>query len=183
MNHSNQLCIEQTKQWISSFVIALNLCPFAKYVMDKGAVRIEASNANTTEQAIKDLLAEIEVLNANEHIETSFLLFPSFLSDFFDYLDFVDFVESKLLAPKYEGIYQVATFHPKYCFADATPNDVTNYTNRSPYPMLHFLREERLEQAIDFYGDTASIVENNKRCLRDLGLEELKWISSKNLVR
>lgn len=179
MNHSNQLAIEQTQHWISSFVVALNLCPFAKYVMDNNSVRIEVSNAQSTKEAMTDLLAAIERLNTNEEIETSFLVFPSFLSNFFDYLDFVELVEDRLLAENYRGVYQVATFHPDYYFADETPEDVTNYTNRSPYPMLHLLREERLDQAIHYYGDTKSIVETNKRCLRELGLEEIKRLSSK----
>jgi hypothetical protein len=164
---------EQTTHWIQSFVIHLNLCPFAKHVMDKNAVRIEVSAAPSVEQALTDLKAEIELLNTNAAIDTSFLVFPSFLSDFFDYLDFVDFAQTKLM-DNYEGIYQLATFHPDYCFADEVVDDVTNYTNRSPYPMLHLLREDSLDKAIAFYGDTDSIVENNKACLRNLGLEAVK---------
>lgn len=164
---------EKTTQWIQSFVIGLNLCPFAKYVMDKQAVRIEVSAALSLEQALTSLKAEVELLNTCDAIETSFLVFPNFLSDFFDYLDFVDFAQAQLL-DHYEGVYQLATFHPDYCFADEAEDDVTNYTNRSPYPMLHLLREDSLDKAIAFYGETDSIVENNKTCLRNLGLEVVK---------
>lgn len=173
MIKSSQSCIEQTKHWIESFVISLNLCPFAKYVMDKNTVRFQVSTAMSGEQALQDLKAEIEHLNTNEATETSFLLFPHFLSNFFDYLDFVTLAESTYLK-RYEGIYQIATFHPDYCFADTKTDDVTNYTNRSPYPMLHLLREKHLDQAIAYYGDTESIIENNQRCLRELGLEKVK---------
>lgn len=169
-------CVEQTAAWIRSFVIQLNLCPFAKREMDKGSVRIHASLAQSTDSAINDLMAEFDFLNKNTTIETTVLVFPCFLKDFFDYLDFVDIAESVLFTNNYEGIYQIATFHPDYCFADAASDDVTNYTNRSPYPMLHILREEGLSKAIEHYGDTEKIPVQNQACLLKLGLEEVKKI-------
>ena len=102
------------------------------------------------------------------------VLFPKFLDDFFDYLDFIDEAEAILFEKGYEGVYQLASFHPDYCFADGASNDVTNYTNRSPYPMIHILREASLEKAISYYGNTEDIPENNKRCLRKLGLEDVR---------
>jgi len=171
---SEQWCVEQTLNWVREFVIKLNICPFAKREMDKGSVRVHASRAETVEDAMIDLMIEIELLNVNSDIETTLLVFPSFLNDFYDYLDWVDFAESTLFSNNYEGIYQLATFHPEYCFADTNRNDVTNYTNRSPYPMLHLLREESVEQGIAYYGDTEKIPENNMACLRNLGLEEVK---------
>jgi len=124
-----------------------------------------------------ELMLEIDALNVNSSIETTLLVFPSFLSDFFDYLDFVDLAEKILHHNGYEGIYQLATFHPNYCFADENPDDVTHHTNRSPFPMLHLLREEHIEKAIEYYGDTEKIPENNMACLRQLGLENVKKIS------
>lgn len=171
---SDELCIKKTRKWIESFVIALNLCPFAKREMDKDAVKIQVSRAQTREAALLDLQKEMDGLNNNNATETTFLLFPEFVSDFFHYLDFAEDANALILAKDYAGIYQLATFHPDYCFADTATNDVENYTNRSPFPMLHILREERLEQAIAYYGDTAKIIENNKVCLQDLGLEAVK---------
>lgn len=142
--------------------------------MDKGSVRIHASLAQSIDVAINDLMAEFDVLNKSTTIETTLLVFPSFLNDFFDYLDFADLAESILLDNNYEGIYQLATFHPNYCFADTNTDDVTNYTNRSPYPMLHILREEGLAKAIEYYGDTEQIPLNNQGCLLKLGLDEVK---------
>ena len=168
------LCVQQTVQWVREFVIKLNLCPFAKREMDNGSVRIQASQAVTVEDAMTDLMGEVEALNANAAIETTLLVFPSFLKDFFEYLDFVDLAQSILHTKGYEGIYQLATFHPDYCFADENADDVTNYTNRSPYPMMHLLREEQIEKAIDYYGDTEQIPKNNMACLRKLGLEKVK---------
>ncbi len=171
-------CIETTARWVREFVIKLNLCPFAKREMDRDAVRIQASHAETIEQAMMDLMSEVENLNHNPAIETTLLVFPLFLKDFFDYLDFVDIAESILHDKGYEGVYQLATFHPDYCFSDEPGDDVTNYTNRSPYPMLHLLREAQVEQAISFYGDTEQIPENNMACLRELGLENVKKMTS-----
>ena len=178
MIQSDELCVQQTAQWVREFVIKLNLCPFAKREMDKGSVKICASQAETIEDAMTDLMVEVEALNDNAAIETTLLVYPSVLKDFFEYLDFADLAESILQTNGYEGIYQLATFHPDYCFADANPQDVTNYTNRSPYPMMHLLREEHVEQAIAYYGDTEQIPENNMACLRKLGLDKVKEMAS-----
>ncbi|MDP1602171.1 MAG: DUF1415 domain-containing protein [Legionella sp.] len=170
--------VQQTRQWVESFIIALNLCPFAKREMDKEAVRIQVSDNVTIENALTDLMDEIELLDTSPLIETTLLVFPAFLQDFFDYLDFVYLAESLLEQSGYEGVYQIATFHPDYCFADAEPDDVTNYTNRSPFPMVHILREESVEKAISFYGNTEEIPEKNKVCLQTLGLAEIQKILS-----
>ena len=166
--------IQRTKQWIQSFVIALNLCPFAKREMDNNTVKILVSPSITIENALTDFMVEIECLNLDQTIETTLLLFPHFLHDFFDYLDFVHLANTTLWKAGYEGIYQLATFHPKYHFHGTHVDDVTNYTNRSPYPMLHLLREDSLERAIAYYGDTEKIPEKNIILLQTLGLDEVK---------
>ena len=166
--------IQQTIKWIQSFVIELNLCPFAKHEMDNNAVRILVAPSTTFDDGLIDFMAEIEYLNSNPTVGTTLLLFPHFLSDFIDYLDFVDFTEDALLKTQHQGIYQVATFHPAYCFHGTPVDDVSNYTNRSPYPMLHILREEMLDRAIAYYGDTETIPANNITCLRKLGLNDVK---------
>ena len=166
--------IQRTKQWIQSFVIALNLCPFAKREMDNNTVKILVSPSITIENALTDFMVEIECLNLDQTIETTLLLFPHFLHDFFDYLDFVHLANTTLWKAGYEGIYQLATFHPKYHFHGTHVDDVTNYTNRSPYPMLHLLREDSLERAIAYYGDTETIPEKNIILLQTLGLDEVK---------
>ena len=180
MIESEPDCVQQTVKWVREFVIKLNLCPFAKREMDKGSVRVQASQALTVDDAMIDLMTEIELLGLNSDIETTLLVFPSCLTVFFDYLDFVDHAESILRANGQEGIYQLATFHPDYCFADGSADYVTNYTNRSPYPMVHLLREEHIDQAIAYYGDTEQIPENNMTCLRKLGLEAVNKIARRN---
>ncbi len=161
--------IQQTKQWIQSIVIALNLCPFAKREMDNNTVRIKVSSATKFKTGINHFIREIEHLNLNPSTGTTLLLFPHFLSDFQKYLDFVDLANDVLVQTGKQGIYQVATFHPAYQFHDTNINDVTNYTNRSPYPMLHLLREEMLDRAIAWHGNTESIPENNILRLQSLG--------------
>lgn len=166
--------VEQTLQWIESIVIDLNLCPFAKREIQSNTARIKASFATTGEEALTDFMMEIEFLEANPNTGTTLLIYPHFLNNFLDYLDFVAFVNELLIKNGYEGIYQIATFHPEYCFHGVETEDVTNYTNRSPYPMLHLLREDMLDKAIAYYGNTEVIPDNNIRCLRKLGLTEVK---------
>lgn len=168
--------IEQTRRWIYSFVIKHNLCPFAKGEMDKNTVRFELSQATNSIDAMDALQAEIDVLNSNKEIETSFLIFPLFLHDFFDYLNFSDMAVNQLVLKGYEGIYQLASFHPDYCFADANFDDVSNYTNRSPYPMLQILRDASLEKSIKLFGNIGSIPKKNMAYLRALGINKVKKI-------
>ncbi|QMT59756.1 DUF1415 domain-containing protein [Legionella sp. PC997] len=166
--------ISQTIKWIQSMVIGLNFCPFAKHEMDKNGVRIEVSSAKNFEEGLQDLFMEIELLNANPATGTTLLLYPHFLSEFLEYLDFVDLANEAIMQSGYQGVYQLATFHPAYQFYGTTQDDVSNYTNRSPYPMLHLLRETMLDQAIAFYGPTEAIPENNIANLRSLGLAKVK---------
>ncbi len=168
--------IEQTRRWIYSFVIKHNLCPFAKGEMDKNTVRFEISQATSITDAMQALQTEVDVLNIHTEIETSFLIFPLFLHDFFDYLNFSDMAINQLIQRGYEGIYQLASFHPDYCFADANFDDVSNYTNRSPYPMLQILRETTLEKTIKQFGNIGIIPKKNMSYLRALGLNQVKKI-------
>lgn len=174
MSESNELITLQTQNWIRSFIIKFNICPFAKREINKGAVRFQVSLAMKEEAALSELMSEIDVLDKQREIETTLVIFPRLFKDFFHYLDFVDLAEQLLVESGYEGIYQIATFHPDYCFADVDFNDVSNYTNRSPYPMLHLLREESVEKAIDYYGDTSTIPERNIATMQQLGLEMIQ---------
>ena len=178
MTTCNEDIIKQTKNWICSFIIKLNICPFAKREVERGAVRFQVAEAIKLQQALEELLMEFMFLDSNPSVETSFLIFPSLFNDFFVYLDFVDYAELLIRENEYEGIYQLATFHPNYCFAEVAPDDATNYTNRSPYPMLHILREDSLDKAIAHYGDTEKIPENNIKTMRKLGIESIKKLLS-----
>lgn len=165
---------EQTLNWVRAFVIENNLCPFAKGPVNKGTLRITVSEQKKQALALEDLMTEIHFLDEHPKIETTLLVFSEGFKDFFAYLDLVDLAEDLLEQLEYDGVYQVASFHPDYYFADAEPDDVSNYTNRSPYPMLHILREEDLEKAINTYGDTSKIPERNSELLSQLGIEKIK---------
>ena len=176
MPESDTLIAKQTLDWVRSFIIKYNICPFAKGPINKGTLRIVVSDTSKKAQALEDLMTEIQFLDNNPEIETTLLVFANSFKMFFAYLDFVDLGERLLQEQDYEGIYQLATFHPDYYFADTDPEDVANYTNRSPYPMLHLLREDQVEKAISAYGDTEIIPQRNIATLHELGLEKIKKI-------
>jgi hypothetical protein len=162
--------------WIRSFVIEYSICPFAQHVVDKKTLRIEVSRAIESETALQALFSEINLLENHPDIETTLLILPCFLEDFLDYLDFVDLAEARMTKQGYDGVYQLATFHPDYCFAGVQPDDVSHYTNRSPYPMLHLLRETSLDRAIQHYGPTDQIPDKNIATMHRLGLAKIKKI-------
>ncbi|KTC72421.1 hypothetical protein Lbir_1196 [Legionella birminghamensis] len=173
---TQKLIVNKTKQWIENFIIRFNLCPFAKKEMRKKSVRFQVAEVSNMEEALQALLDELVYLESNPAIETSFLIYPQHFEDFFYYLELVERGDSLIQKVNLEGVFQIASFHPDYYFANTPSDDVCNYTNRSPYPMLHLLREANLEKAIERYGDTESIPENNMRLLRTLGLEAVKKI-------
>lgn len=159
---------------MESVVVDLNLCPFAKRELVKNRVRFYVSEATTEEQLLSDLQAELELLSSDETIETTLLIHPEVLQDFYDYNQFLDYVDDLLEQLELEGIYQVASFHPDYQFGGTEPDDVENYTNKSPYPMLHLIRESSLEKAIASYPDPDKIPERNIELLETMGREKMK---------
>ncbi|RUR33346.1 DUF1415 domain-containing protein [Vreelandella andesensis] len=169
MQEANNQIAEQTLTWVRTFIVEHNICPFAKRELEGGNVRVEVVRSKKVDVALEELITEVEWLNEHPETETTLLVFPSLFKSFDHYLDYVELAESLLVELGYEGIYQLATFHPDYCFADAEPEDAANYTNRSPYAMVHLLREESVEKAIAFYGDTAQIPERNIAHLTALG--------------
>jgi uncharacterized protein len=165
--------VATTRQWLEKAVIGLNLCPFAKPVYAREQIRYVVSGAETPEALLADLMDELQTLAAAEPeaIETTLLIHPEVLNDFLDYNDFLGVAEEAVADLGLEGILQVASFHPEYQFAGTEPDDVTNYTNRSPYPTLHLLREASVERAVAAVPDAAEIYERNMETLRRLGLE------------
>ncbi|SBS35238.1 hypothetical protein MAQ5080_03116 [Marinomonas aquimarina] len=173
MHLTEELVVAQTQKWVSSFIVAMNVCPFAKREVDRGSVRYVVVRSRQETVALEELMAEIDFLDQHPEVETTLVIFPTMFHDFVGYLDFVDDSEALMYEQGCEGVYQLATFHPKYCFSGTEEDDVSNYTNRSPYPMLHILREASLEKAIDYYGDTADIPERNIKLMEDTGHEAL----------
>lgn len=176
MSLSEQQVIDQTRQWVNHFIIEYGVCPFAKREVTRQTLRLAVAVSQDTEQALFKLMDEVTLLDNDAAIATTLLIFPHQFHAFFDYLDFLDLTEQLLSDSGYEGIYQLASFHPDYCFDAVDFNDASNYTNRSPYPMLHLLREEQLEQAIAYYGDTSQIPEQNIKKMHELGVNRLEEI-------
>jgi len=164
--------IAATKRWLERVVIGLNLCPFAKTVHAKRQVRYAVSSAQTSDAILDDLERELRTLIAAkpESVDTTLLILPYALATFDDFVAFLDVVEIALKVQGLTGVIQVASFHPQYRFADAEADDMSNFTNRSPYPVLHLLREESLARAIEAFPDTAVIYERNMATLRTLGM-------------
>ncbi|MBU2048351.1 MAG: DUF1415 domain-containing protein [Gammaproteobacteria bacterium] len=165
--------IAETRKWLEQIVIGLNLCPFAKAVYVKDQVRFVLSDATTPEALVEELAEELILLRDTpaEQIDTTLIVHPDVLTDFLDYNDFLDDADAAIEALDLQGILQVASFHPQYQFAGAAPDDVSNYTNRAPYPTLHLLREDSVERAVAAFPDPDVIVERNIDTLDKLGIE------------
>ncbi len=163
--------IADTQAWVDKAVIGLNLCPFAKAVQVNKRVRYVVSAATTPEQLLKDLARELLALNRAdpEQTDTTLLIHPQVLTDFLDFNDFLESADALVEELKLEGVLQVADFHPGYQFEGSAPDDIRNYSNRSPYPTLHLLREESISRAVESMPDTASIYETNLETLDKLG--------------
>lgn len=166
--------IHAVRQWVETFVVGMNLCPFAKRELVKNRVRFVTTAATTAEQLLQVLQTELELLSADPSVETTLLIHPAVLQDFYDFNDFLGFADSLLVDMELEGIYQVASFHPDYQFGGTRPGDAENYTNRAPYPVLHLLREESLERVIADYSDVDDIPERNIELMNSLGQDKLQ---------
>ena len=173
MTTENKKIIAETRAWVNRAVIGLNLCPFAKAVQVKNQIRYLVSEAKNTDTLLTTLCEELHLLAdaAPEQVETTLLIHPYVLTDFLDYNDFLDVVDAALEELEYDGVIQVASFHPHYQFADTEADDVTNATNRSPYPTLHLLREDSIDKAVKAFPEADKIFDANMRMLKKLGPE------------
>jgi hypothetical protein len=169
----DQAVIENTRRWISSFVIGLGLCPFARQIFEAGRIRYAISQSRDPKSLLRDLTSELQRLLASPRteIETTLLIHPNVLRHFLAYNDFLGEVNQLLEELGLFGTVQVASFHPQYRFAGTKANAAENYTNRSPYPMLHLLRETSVSEAADKYNDMLMIPRRNSETMRKLGQE------------
>ena len=173
MNDTAHDPIADTRRWLEKAVIELILCPFAKAVYVKEQVRFLLSDATTPEALLEQLAEELLLLRDTpaEQIDTTLIVHPQVLTDFLDYNDFLDNADAAVEALDLQGMLQVASFHPQYQFAGTAPDDVSNYTNRAPWPTLHLLREDSVERAVAAFPDPDVIVERNIATLDRLGVE------------
>lgn len=172
--------IAETTDWIDRVVIGLGLCPFAKAVQTRQLVRYVVTDAKTESELLVALETELRALAATDPavVDTTLLIHPQALSDFLDYNDFLHDADDKLVELELEGELQIASFHPDYRFADAPADDPANYSNRSPYPMLHLLREASVSRAVAAFPDASQIYERNVATLRALAPDALARLRS-----
>jgi hypothetical protein len=174
MEISDDTVLADTRHWIEKAVIGLNLCPFARAVYVKNQVRIVVSRARHLDAFLDELDRELDLLKQTpaDEVDTTLLVHPTLFPDFEVFNDFLNVVDDVLAEHELEGVIQVASFHPQFQFEGTEPDDVTNATNRAPYPTLHLLREDSVERAIaSDAGDAEKIVERNLQTLRDLGVD------------
>lgn len=162
--------ISQTRNWVNRVVVGLNFCPFAYKVVEDKSILYLVSSACSAEPALLDLFKAIKLLDESTSIETILLIFSEGFNDFDDYLDLVDLAEALIEDEQYEGVYQIASFHPDYIFENSEDEDPANFTNRSPYPMLHLLRESSLERVLEKLADPEEIPQRNIKFAREKGL-------------
>lgn len=170
--------IQETRLWLQTVVIDLNLCPFARRVYENDLIRFYVSKAKTLSDLENDLKTELRLLAEADpgKIDNTLLIHPDVLQEFSAYNDYLDTVDRLIQEEELDGIIQVASFHPDYRFEDTPHNDAANFTNRSPYPMLHLLRESSVTEAVDSYDDINGLTKRNIATLRTLGIDGIRRI-------
>jgi len=173
MTLTTEEIIEQTQLWITNVIIAFDFCPFAKRELERASVYYKVIHDSDQDMvmasALESFMTECFRLDAQPEIETSFLIFSNNFTEFSFFLELVFLTNELLVTQNYEGIYQIASFHPEYCFADKSQDDASNFTNRSPFPMLHLLRESSITLALENYPEPDQISLRNIEKSRKLG--------------
>ena len=171
MDMTEEQVLQQTRHWLEKAVIGLNLCPFAKAVYVKNQVRLVVSQARHADDLLEELDSELDLLvnTPDEELDTTLLIHPTLFDDFLDFNDFMEIAEGVLDEHGLEGVVQLASFHPRFQFDGTEPDDIGNYTNRAPFAMLHLLREESIERAVQSFPQAEAIFEENIRTLEKLG--------------
>lgn len=170
--------IQEVDHWLNQVVIGLNLCPFAAKPQRNQQIKIYVSEARDEEALLRDIYDQLLELDTKEpqELETTLVIVPNLLHDFVDYNFYIDWVEALIRQQDWEGVFQVATFHPDYCFAGTDPEDDENLTNRSPYPIFHLIREESMEKVLKHYPNPEAIPETNIARVSSLSAQERKQL-------
>ena len=168
--------LQQTRHWLEKAVIGLNLCPFAKAVYVKNQIRLVVSKARHADDFLEELDRELDLLVATSasEIDTTLLIHPTLFEDFLDFNDFLDIADGVVEEHELEGVVQLASFHPKFQFDGTEADDISNYTNRAPFAMLHLLREDSVDRAVEAFPQADAIFETNIATLEKLGLDGWK---------
>ena len=173
---TDETIISHTKKWITDVVVACNFCPFAAREVKRGSIHYEVLHNAGADNCMEAALKIMQLMDEDKDVETALLILPNDFESFEDYLDLVETAEALLEENDYEGIYQVASFHPQYMFAGAGADDPSNYTNRSPYPMLHFLREESVSKAVDGHPGIDDVPFKNIEFAKEKGLTYMQQL-------
>jgi len=173
-NPTAENILDACQNWVDTVVIGENFCPFAKRERDRDSIRYSIAPSDKLEVAIQFFADELLFIDENPDTETSLLIFPASFDHFDDYLELLELSQEVLESIGFEGRFQLASFHPEYCFEGCSEDDAENYTNRSPYPMLHLIREESLEKALKSVQSPESIPERNVAHAKKLGIETLR---------
>ncbi|PKG40982.1 DUF1415 domain-containing protein [Psychromonas sp. Urea-02u-13] len=158
---TTQDMIKHTENWVSDVIVKYNICPFARREVERGSIRYALIEESKKKKVLQSLLDECRYLDEHSETETTLFIMPRGFEGFYAFLDLVDMANDLLDLEGYEGVYQLANFHPDYCFADEPQSEPSNYTNRSPYPTLHIIREKSMEMAINNHPDVDAIPERN----------------------
>jgi len=167
------IIVNHTRQWLEEVIVGFNFCPFAKPVVDTGGVSYEVINEVSLDRCLEGLAEQLKVLHQHPKLETCLVIFPRGYDAFDQYLDLLALSEALIKDMGYEGVFQLASFHPDYCFEGAEFDDAANYTNRSPYPMLHIIREKSIEIALKAVKEPEKIPIRNIEFAREKGQVEM----------
>jgi len=174
--HNADIIIEQSQSWIDDVIVRLNICPFAKAEVQAQTIHYRVVNHSSFNDYLEALWQECVHLDQHVEIATTLIVFSDPQMNFDEYLDLVDIAEQKIVSEGYEGIYQLASFHPDYCFDMQEHQDAANFTNRSPYPMLHLIREADIEKALSTFIKPEMIPERNIEYTRRKGYEHMQGL-------
>lgn len=168
--------IQHVQQWLEDVVIGLNLCPFAAKPNRNKQIKIHVCETKSEEQLLEDIYQQIVTLDdtSAEELETTLVVAPNLFEHFDDYNQFLNLVDALIIQTGKEGTYQIASFHPDYCFYGTQPDDAENLTNRSPYPIFHLIREASMEKVLKHYPDPEGIPERNIECVESLSPEQIR---------
>lgn len=168
------IAIGATKLWLERVIIEFNFCPFAKKEFVNNTIAYIESDKIKIVDALEELIMQCYKMREQEEIETSLVIFPKSFQNFDHFLDLVDYANDLIADSGMEGEFQLATFHPHYCFEGEARDDASNYTNRAPFPILHIIREQSLERVLAVYPEPETIPENNIALAREKGSDYFK---------
>ena len=169
MNTDEQSEVLATKAWLSEIIIGLNICPFAKKEFVNNTIHYHLSKTEQVKPALHEFIEQCRYLQSHEEIETTLIIYGDGFRSFERYLDLVDFANDLLVESGFEGIFQIASMHPEYCFDGEDYDDASNFTNRSPYPIVHLIRETSMSRVLSVYNEPENIPENNIKLAHEKG--------------